>query len=214
MSAGFAKKIGMTRLFIDSKSVPVTAIQFESNTILQKKENLKNKTFNIQIGAVKKKSVSKASLGHAKKHADIDDHGFRFISEFEFDNELMDKKSLEITDFSETDLLKITGVTIGKGFAGVVKRWHFAGQPASHGHDHNRAAGSIGSRWPQRVTKGKKMPGHLGAINQTFRKVRIVAIDNEKSLIFIKGSLPGANSSYLKISKEVLKAPKVKMIKR
>jgi len=213
MSAGFAKKIGMTRLFVDNKSVPVTAIQFETNVILQKKENLKNKTFSIQIGAVKKKGVSQAGLGHAKKYAEVD-HGFRFISEFEFDNELEDKKSFEIADFAGEDLLKITGVTIGKGFAGVVKRWHFAGQPASHGHDHVRAAGSIGSRWPQRVTKGKKMPGHLGAINQTLRKVKIVAIDVEKSLIFVKGSIPGANSSYLKINKEVIKAPKVKMIKR
>ncbi len=206
MSAGFAKKIGMTRLFVDNKSVAVTALQFQkTHVIVRKTTTKKSKKVSVcQLGAVDQKKVSQAELGHIKKHTGME-QGLRFVSEFDLEFP-EDKNTIEITDFSENDLLALTGTTIGKGFTGAVKRWHFAGQPASHGHDHLRAVGSTGSRWPQRITVGKKMAGHHGNKALTLHKVKIVAIDTEKSLIFVKGSVPGANSSYLKISKEVVKS--------
>lgn len=206
MSAGFAKKIGMTRLFVDNKSVAVTALQFQkTHIILRKTTTKKSKKVSVcQLGAVDQKNVSQAELGHIKKHTGME-QGLRFVSDFDLEVP-EDKNTIEITDFSENDFLALTGTTIGKGFTGAVKRWHFAGQPASHGHDHVRAVGSTGSRWPQRITVGKKMAGHHGNKCLTLHKVKILAIDTEKSLIFVKGSVPGANSSYLKISKEMVKA--------
>jgi large subunit ribosomal protein L3 len=203
MSAGFAKKIGMTRLFIGDKSVAVTALEFQPGYVLQLKPGLgENKSkLSVQIGAIKQRKVSKAELGHIKKTLPEVEHGFRLVAEFGEINLEDDKKTVEISDFASDDKLDITGVTIGKGTTGVVKRWGFAGQPKSHGHDHERAVGSMGSRWPQRVTKGKKMAGRHGNTNLTLKKVKIVAIDTENNLLFVNGSVPGANSSFLKIKK-------------
>jgi large subunit ribosomal protein L3 len=95
------------------------------------------------------------------------------------------------------------GITKGKGFAGAVKRYHFRGQPKSRGHDHVRAVGSIGSRWPQRTLPGKKMAGQMGNEQRTLQNLVIVDIDVEKKLIYIKGSVTGANKSLLKIAKTI-----------
>jgi len=203
MSAGFAKKIGMTRLFINGKSVAVTALEFQPGYVLQLKPGLgeKKSEISVQIGSVKQRQVSKAELGHIKKTLPEVEHGFRLVAEFGEVNLENDKTTVAITDFAEQDKLNITGVTIGKGTTGVVKRWGFAGQPKSHGHDHERAVGSMGSRWPQRVTKGKKMAGRHGNTNLTLRHVKVIAVDTENSLLFVNGSVPGANSSFLKIKK-------------
>ncbi len=197
---GFAKKIGMTRLFIQGKSVAVTVLEFGQQHVLQTKTMDSDGYKAVQIGSVHKTKSNKAANGHVKKYQG-QDRNFRFISEFRDFKLAEDKKLFDINDFTETDFLDITGTVIGRGFAGVVKRHGFAGQPASHGHDHVRAPGSIGSRWPQRVIKGKKMAGHMGANSITVKKVKVVALDTEKKLIFVNGSLPGANSSYLKIRK-------------
>lgn len=199
MSVGFAKKIGMTRIFVDGKNTPVTALQFGQNFVLQPKTLDKDGYKAVQVAAVKKKKGTKASLGHAKKYAGVEAE-FQYISEFKVDLP-EEKKIIDISDFSQNDLIDISGEVIGRGFAGVVKRYGFAGQPASHGHDHVRAVGSIGSRWPQRVDKGKKMAGHMGTNTVTLKKVKVLAVDSENKLIFVKGSIPGANSSYLKIQK-------------
>jgi large subunit ribosomal protein L3 len=200
MSVGFAKKIGMTQLFINGKATPVTAIQFQPTFVLQLKTVEKEGYKSIQVGSVKKRKDSKANLGHVKKALTDIDHSFRLITEFKTNIE-RNKSEYTIEDFSENDHIDLTGKTIGRGYTGAVKRWGFAGQPASHGHDHVKAVGSMGSRWPQRVTAGKKMAGRHGNTNLTIKKAKIVAIDKENSLIFIKGSIPGANSSFLKIQK-------------
>ncbi len=200
MSLGFAKKIGMTRLFIDGRNTPVTVLEFKNNYLLQKKTTQKEGYNAIQVGSVKKVSSSRAAKGHVKKYTGLD-HNFRFIEEFDIDNLPEDKKIFDINDFAADDLLDISGTVIGRGFAGVVKRHGFAGQPASHGHDHERAPGSIGSRWPQRVLPGKKMAGRMGGNITKIRKVKIVAVDSENNLLFVHGSVQGSNSSYLKIQK-------------
>jgi large subunit ribosomal protein L3 len=194
---GFAKKIGMTRLFINSQSIPVTAIHFGEQFVLQRKTEDKDGYVAVQVAAYPQKKGTKARLAHiAKYNADLTSD-FHCLEEFDLD--LQNNPSL--SDFSTEDLIDITGITKGRGFAGVVKRHGFAGQPASRGHDHERAPGSIGARWPQRVPAGKKMAGRMGTETVTIKKAKIVAIDTENSLIFVKGSIPGANSNYLKIQK-------------
>ncbi|MBC7472062.1 MAG: 50S ribosomal protein L3 [candidate division SR1 bacterium] len=199
---GFAKKIGMTRLFVEGKSVAVTSLVFEDSFLIQSKIETKDGYNAVQIGAFKKSAAksNSAAKGHVKKHAN---KSIQFIKLSEFrDVKILDNRiSFNINDFQVGDALDITGITIGRGFAGVVKRHGFGGQPASHGHDHVRAAGSIGSRWPQRVGIGKKMAGRMGTQTRTLKKVPIIAIDLVNKLLFVQGSIQGANKSILKIKK-------------
>ena len=100
-----------------------------------------------------------------------------------------------VDSFSTGEFVAISGVTKGKGFAGVVKRHGFAGWPASHGHSHQRRPGSIGAQQPQRVLKGKKMAGHMGAVNLTVRGNKVVSVDLENGLLIVSGAVPGAKRS-------------------
>ena len=199
---GFGKKIGMTRIFVNNRTVAVTAVYFPQQVVLQKKTIEKDGYNSVQIAAFKKQKGLKPRLEHIKKYSSIE-NDFHCLEEFQgFDLE-ESKKTIEITEFKDKDCVKVTGTSIGKGFTGVVKRWDFAGQPSSHGHDHKRAPGSIGTRWPQRVLKGKKMAGRSGGGKVTISSLTIVGIDTENNLLFIKGSIPGSNTSYLKISKNL-----------
>lgn len=194
----FAKKIGMTRLFLDGKAVPCTVIQVQDSVVTQKKTDTSDGYNAIQLASCVRKNTTKAKLGHVKKSGF--DTDFKYISEFRDINIADDKTKFDVNDFATDDMLSITGTTIGRGFTGAVKRWGFAGQPKSHGHDHVRAVGSIGSRWPQRVPKGKKMAGHHGARPLTLNGVKVIAVDTENGLLFVNGSLPGANSSVVTIT--------------
>jgi len=197
---GFAKKIGMTRLFLNGRSVPVTAFEFEESFVLQQKTLDKDGYQAVQIGGVKKTKDTKAAQGHIKKYSGLDNN-LKFIVEYKNVEILEGKKSFTIEDFQENDLIDILGTTIGRGFAGPIKKFNFAGQPASHGHDHERAVGSIGTRWPQRTLPGKRMAGRFGGASVRLKAVKIIAIDKENSLIFVHGSTPGSNSSYSQINK-------------
>jgi large subunit ribosomal protein L3 len=196
---GFAKKIGMTRLFIDGKSTSVTVLEFDNQHVLQRKTIDKDGYKAVQIATKPKKKGNKPATGHSQKYVGVDKE-FSLISEFDFDLP-EDLKTVSINDFNEKDILDITGLTTGRGFAGVIKRHGFHGQPQTHGHDHVRAPGSIGARWPQRTLPGKKMAGRMGTAQRTLKNVKIVAIDPELKLIFVNGSVQGSNSSYLKIKK-------------
>jgi large subunit ribosomal protein L3 len=197
---GYAKKIGMTRLFVDGKSIPVTALEFDTQVVLQRKTEEKDGYVAVQVAARPRKHGTQARKGHAKKYTDQEQD---YVHMSEFRDVVLDeaKKEITIEDFQESDVLKISGLTIGRGFAGPIKKYGFRGQPASHGHDHERAVGSIGQRYPQRTIKGKRMAGQMGNQQNTIAKVSVIAIDQPNKLIFVKGSLPGANSSYLKIKK-------------
>ncbi len=197
---GFAKKIGMTRLFVDGKSIPVTAVQFGKSNIIQSKTIEKDGYSAVQIGSFNKTKSSSALKGHVKKHSGTSG-AFGVIREFRDVTLPEEITSFTISDFAEGDFVDVSGQTVGRGFAGVVKRYGFHGQPASHGHDHVRAVGSIGSRWPQRVDRGKKMAGHMGNVKKTLKNVKIIAIDQENQLMFLNGSVQGANSSTLQIRK-------------
>jgi large subunit ribosomal protein L3 len=196
---GFAKKLGMTRLFIDNKSVGVTVLELADNVVLQRKTEETDGYSAVQVASNPKTKGTKATTGHNKKYGS-DAPEFINIAEFKVAPEV-EVKDISIEQFAENDLLKVSGKTIGRGFTGVVKRYDFRGQPASHGHDHERAVGSIGAMGIQRVLPGTKMAGRHGNSQQTLHKVKIVAIDPEQKLLFVKGSLPGPNSNFLKIEK-------------
>lgn len=196
---GFAKKIGMTRLFIDGKATPVTTIQVAESVVLQKKSADKEGYDAVQVGAFRKKNGNKAALGHVSKHAE-QKQAFGEIAEFK-GVDVADKQKFNVRDFEEGDLLSITAYSTGLGFTGGVKRWGFRGQPASHGHDHERAVGSIGAGGVQRVFPGTKMAGRKGKDKFTLNGQKIVAVDYANNLLFINGSLPGNNKGVLKIAK-------------
>lgn len=128
---------------------------------------------------------------------------FRYLREFRGDIDILKYKEgdkINVSIFQEGDLVKITGLSKGKGFAGVVKRWHFSGRPATHGTKHElRTPGSVGSSFPERVIKGKKMAGRMGHERVTIKNLRIVKVDPEKNLIAVQGAVPGARGTFLEI---------------
>jgi large subunit ribosomal protein L3 len=196
---GFAKKIGMTRLFIDGKATPVTSIKVAESFVLQKKSADKEGYDAVQVGAFRKRKGNKATVGHSKKHIEAETV-FGKISEFK-NVDVQDKMKFTSKDFVAGDLISIVAQSRGLGFTGVVKRWGFSGQPASHGHDHERAVGSIGAGGVQRVFPGQKMAGRKGVDTFTLNKQKVVAVDYANNLLFINGSIPGNNSGILKIRK-------------
>lgn len=129
---------------------------------------------------------------------------FRYLREFKGDiSEYKVGQEINVSFFQEGEKVSISGFSKGKGFAGVVKRWHFAGGPGSHGLKHDlRTPGSIGSRWPQRVLKGKKMPGRMGYQRKTIKNLKIFKIDKEKNLLAVRGAIPGRRGTLLEVRSE------------
>lgn len=125
---------------------------------------------------------------------------FRCLREFEGDiSKYKTGQKIDVSVFQEGDLVKITGISKGKGFAGAVKKWGMAGGPASHGSRHHRGLGSTGSRFPQRVIKGRKMPGRMGSERKTIKNLKIIKVDLKNNLLAVKGALPGRIGTLLEI---------------
>ena len=184
------KKIGMIQIFEDEKVIPVTLIEAGPCFVTQ---IIKDGYEAIQIG-FKKLKPKKVKKSQKKKP-------FRYLREFKGDvSQYKMGDKIDVSIFEKGDKVKISGISKGKGFAGVVKRWGFAGLPASHGTKHEeRAPGSTGSRFPQRVIKGKKMPGRMGAKRVTIKNLKVVKIDPEKNLIAVKGAITGSRGTLLEI---------------
>lgn len=207
MSIGLVgRKCGMTRVFSeDGASTPVTVIQIESNRVTQVKTVDKDGYRAIQVTAGDKKSskVSKAMSGH---YAMANVVAGRGLWEFRLDDKGSEDVSsgfeLTLDIFTAGQFVDVRGVSIGKGFAGGVKRHNFGMQDATHGNSRShRVLGSIGQcQTPGRVFKGKKMAGHMGAVNATVQNLRIHSVDTERSLILVKGSVPGAKGSDVVIT--------------
>jgi len=205
MSIGLiGRKCGMTRVFCeDGTSVPVTVLQIDSNRVTQVKSLEVDGYRAIQVAAGEKKAskVNKAMAGH---YASANVSAGRGLWEFrlESDSEYALGSELPLSIFSEGQVIDVQGKSIGKGFAGGVKRHHFSMQDATHGNSlSHRVLGSIGMcQTPGRVFKGKKMAGHLGAVKTTIQNLTIHAIDAEKNLILVKGSVPGAKGGDVVIT--------------
>ncbi len=201
MKGLIGKKIGMTQIFTEEgQSVPVTVIQVGPCTVVQKKTVEKDGYYALQIGfdeQEKEYRVNKPLLGHFKKKGI---KPFKFLKEIRWDKEpeFNEGEELNVSLFEGVKKLDITGYTKGRGFAGVHKRWNFGGGPGGHGSTFHRAPGSSGATtYPGRVLKGKKYPGHYGNEKTTVKGLKVVAIDAEKNLIMVKGTVPGFNGNYL-----------------
>lgn len=191
------KKIKMSQIFDEEGNVvPVTLVEAGPCFVTQVKTKEKDKYEAIQIGfeQLKEKKITKTK----KKKP------YRFLKEFRGENLKIEQfqvgQKIDVSIFKEGDLVEISGISKGKGFAGAVKRWGFAGRPASHGTKHEeREIGSAGSSTPRRVIKGKKMPGRGGMKRITIKNLKIVKIEPEKNLIYIKGAIPGSRGSLIEI---------------
>jgi large subunit ribosomal protein L3 len=205
MTALIGKKIGMTRIFDDEgTAVPVTVVEAGPCPVLQIKTEETDGYTAVQLGfgAQKDKRASKAEKGHAAK-AGVD-AAPSLVREFDIsdDDEYEIGQALTVEIFGAGDTVRVVGTTKGKGFQGVVKRWGFAGGPASHGHPGSRTPGSIGPGTdPSRVIKGKKLPGRMGGVRATISNLKVVRVDLERNLLFIRGGVPGSRNSYLLIQK-------------
>ncbi len=191
------RKLNMTQKFQeDGLVIPVTAVQAGPCTITQIKGQKEGYSA-VQISFLEKNKVNKPLAGHLKNLAN-----FRFLREFKVNNtdNLKKGKIFDVTTFTIGDILKVTGISKGKGFQGVVKRHGFKGGPASHGHkDQLRMPGSIGATAPARVFKGTRMGGRMGTDTVTVANLELIDIDQKNNILYIKGALPGARNSLLKI---------------
>jgi large subunit ribosomal protein L3 len=189
------KKIEMSQIFNkEGKIIPVTLVEAGPCFITQVKTEDKDGYSAFQIGFKKMEKKNKIKKSQIQKP-------FKVLKEFKKDKlEYKIGDEISISDFKEGDVVKVAGVSKGKGFQGVVKRWKFAGMCASHGvKHHQRTPGSIGWIGIGRVIKGKKMPGRMGANRVTVKNLKIVKIDKENNIIAIKGAVPGKKGTLLEI---------------
>lgn len=194
------RKIGMTQLFQDHGEVVVTAIEAGPCFVSQVKTEAKDGYNAVQLGFRETKRLNSSERGHLKGIGQ-----FKYLREFSAE----DVESVEVGQkvdvdmFKSGDLVDVTGISKGKGFAGVVKRHHFAGGPKSHGQsDRHRAPGSIGATTsPGRVLKGTRMAGHMGNRRVTVRNLKVIDVDLSRHLLLVEGAVPGSNKELLLIKK-------------
>ena len=197
------RKAGMTRIFTeDGRSIPVTVIQALPNRVTRIKtvESDGYAALQVTTGSVKASRISRPVAGQfAAAGAEPGDGLFEFrVDESQLEG-FAPGSELTVERFKEGQLVDVAGTSIGKGFAGAIKRHHFAGQDTTHGNSlSHRAPGSIGqNQSPGRVFKGKKMSGHLGNVRRTAQNLEIVRVDAERNLILVKGAVPGAKNGRL-----------------
>ncbi|MBF0369247.1 MAG: 50S ribosomal protein L3 [Magnetococcales bacterium] len=210
MAAGLiGRKIGMTQMFAeDGRRLPVTVLQVGPCPVVAKKTLDRDGYDAVQLGFLEQKPsrISKPVKG---QFANAKVAPTQFLREFRVD----DPEQYQIGDLLKVDrfevdrFVDVTGRSIGKGFAGVVKRWGFKGGRASHGaHKTHRAPGSIGQcQYPGRVFKNKKMAGHMGDITVTVQNLQIAGVDVEKNLLMVKGGIPGSKGSLVLIRNAIKK---------
>ena len=206
-----ATKEGMTRLFQeDGKSLPVSVLKVATNFVSQIKTKETDGYNSVQLSTQdqKEKNQTKSKIGHFNKN---NISLKKYLKEFKIEDDDLEGlelgKEFDVKIFEEGQLVDVSGISKGKGFAGTVKRWNFATQDATHGNSlAHRKPGSIGQcQTPGRVWKGKKMAGHMGNVKKTVQNLKIVKVDEENSLLLVKGAIPGFNGSSV-IIKPAIKA--------
>ncbi len=191
------RKCGMTRVFTaDGESIPVTVIDAQPNRITQIKtaETDGYRALQVTAGSKKASRVTKSEAGHfASAKVEAGDLMSEFRLSDSDEGEFETGAEIKVDQFQEGQKVDVTGTSIGKGFAGGVKRHNFSMQDATHGNSlAHRAPGSIGqNQTPGRVFKGKKMAGHMGNVRRTAQNLLVVRVDNERNLLLIKGAVPG-----------------------
>jgi len=195
------KKIGMTRLYRENgEGIAVTAIEAGPSFVAQVKSRAKEGYNAIQLAFEKAKRLNAPERGHLQGK-----DKFRYLREFRTEDVSSVKRGekVDVSFLKSGDLVNVSGLSKGRGFAGVVKRYHFAGGPKTHGQsDRHRAPGSIGATTsPGRVLKGKRMAGHMGNRKVTVSNLEVIEVDPDRNLLLLKGAVPGANKGLLLIEK-------------
>lgn len=198
------KKIGMTQLWLsEERGIPVTAIELGPCCVVQKKSLAKDGYSAFQIGfeEIAERKVTLPGRGHQSSSFEISKKWYRHLCEVR-----TDRQDIEVGDildaslFSQGEKVVVSAFSKGKGFQGVVKRYNFGGGRKTHGSKFHRSTGSIGAGTdPGRVMKGKKMPGRMGDRKTSVKGLEIVRIDLEKSIIFVRGSIPGTKNSLVSV---------------
>ena len=206
MKTLIAKKIGMTQIYDEnSKSLGVTVLDVSDCRVVQVKNNEKDGYSAVQLTIGTKKNLSKPLESHYKKY-DVEPGEVLHEVKVDEDTELNPGVKINVKDFFEIgQKVDITGISKGKGFAGVMKRHNFSGQKASHGvHKVHRAGGSIGNAsFPGHVFKGQKMAGRMGNQKTTIQSVTIVGLNEEKNYLLVNGSVPGNKGNIVQIQSAV-----------
>lgn len=201
------RKAGMTRVFTDAgDSVPVTVVRVEPNRVTAIKTAEKDgyQAMQVTTGARRASLMTKAEIGHYKATGQEAGRGLWEFRTEDLEQDIEVGQAIGADSFEVGQKVDVSGITIGKGFAGGVKRHNFKMQDATHGNSvSHRAPGSIGqNQTPGRVFKGKRMAGHMGAVRRTIQNLEVVRVDAERQLLLISGSVPGAKGGdvYIKPS--------------
>ncbi len=211
MKGIIGKKLGMTTIYDDNGTAMVVTIVEAGPCVVTEIKNLQRDGYSalqLGYGSVKEKHLKKPQIGKFKK-SNVEPK--KYLREFRIDDissyELGQELKADV--FEKGDFIDVSGVSKGKGFAGVMKRHNYSGGPMTHGSNFRRRAGSIGcNSYPARVWKGKGMPGHMGNANLTIQNLRVVEIRTEDNLIMVAGAIPGAPNSIVKITSSVKKKNK------
>lgn len=208
MKAILGKKLGMTQVFDqEGRVVPVTVIEAGPCTVVDIRTPDKHGYAGVQVGFgfVKAEKLSKPASGYFKSKG-LEPK--RYLKEFRLDEpeDLKIGQEVKVDVFKPGDLVDVTGRSIGKGFAGGIKRWNFRRGPMAHGSKYHRGPGSLQSRDASRVFPGRRMPGHLGDEKVTVRNLQVFRVDPEKNLLLVRGAVPGTRGSLLAIKEASRKA--------
>jgi len=199
------KKVGMTQIFDDEgRVIPVTVVEAGPCVVVQRKSEKKDGYEAVQIGLVEKSPLRNAPKPVSGHFSAAGVPPTRFVAEVpvDTDDEAKPGDAVLANIFAADETVHVVGKSKGRGFQGVIKRHGFGGGRASHGSMFHRAPGSIGrSAWPSRVFPGQKMPGQTGNKRVTVKNAMVVKVDAERNLIFLKGGVPGARNSYIRIVK-------------
>ena len=201
------RKAGMTQVFApDGGPVPVTVVEVGPCTVVQRKTAEKDGYDAVQLGFLPRgeKGLSKAELGHFKKGGVQPFRVVREVPLTEADKDLQPGSVLDVTIFDRGDWVDVAGVTKGRGFQGVIKRHKFRGGPGGHGGMFDRLPGSMSaSSFPSRIIKGKRLPGHMGAVQQTVQGLLVVDVQPESNALLIRGAVPGAKNGIVLLRRSI-----------
>ncbi|MNI03461.1 50S ribosomal protein L3 [compost metagenome] len=207
MKGILGKKLGMTQVFTaEGNVIPVTVIEAGPNVVLQKKDADNDGYEAVQLGFSDKKEsrANKPEAGHAKKANTAPKRYVREIRGIDLAGYEVGQE-VKADVFAEGEFVDVTGISKGKGFAGVIKRWGQSRGPMAHGSRYHRRPGSMGSIQANRVPKGKHLPGHLGNETVTIQGLEIVKVDVGRNVLLVKGSIPGPKQGFVKIKETVKK---------
>jgi large subunit ribosomal protein L3 len=199
----FAFKVGMSAVFEEGERIPVTVLKYEPMVVSQVKTKETDGYESIQVGFVPERA-SQTNGAEKKRFAAAGfENGAKFSRELRMKTEgLSVGTKIGIESLKKGDTVKVTGLSRGRGFQGAVRRWNFNGGPATHGSGFHRKPGSVGNRtWPGRVMPGKRMAGQWGNETATIRNLKIVDVIPEENVVLVRGPVPGARNSLVRLTK-------------